>query len=123
MKPLLTTALLALAPLAAQAEEHIFRCYFDWVCDPNTKCNHAGEDIRFKINIETNAVSRIAGNPLSDFDLIIGDRAITVLERPISGGTTTTTILTDNGDAVHSENAVDGRSLVPRQYLGNCILS
>ncbi len=123
MKRLALIPVLALAPAQLAAEEILFRCWFDWVCDPNTRCDHAGEDIRFRVDSETNTVSRIGGNELSAFSLILGDRALTVLETPISGGTTTTTIMIDTGNAVHSENAVSGRDLSPRQYLGECIAS
>ena len=113
-------ALAVLLALPAQAEEVIFRCYFDWVCDPNRKCQDAGEDIRFRVNLETNGVERLGGNALSKFDLLLGDRALTVLERPVSGGIATTTIMLSGGDAVHSENLIDGRVLSPMQYLGQC---
>lgn len=117
------TLALVMGALPASSEELIFRCYFDWVCDPDTKCSDAAEDVRFRLNTETNAVSRIGGNQLSEFELLLGDRAITVLEKPISGGSTTTTILIDGGAAVHSENMIKGRSLAPRQFLGECIAS
>lgn len=123
MRALIALALTAIIPLTAlpaQAEQVVFRCFFDWVCDPNTKCDHAGEDIRFRVDLEANTVERIGGNPLSAFDLLLGDRAITFLERPISGGTVTTTVMIDGGDAVHSENLITGRDLTARQYLGNC---
>jgi len=123
MRRLIALTLVAatsLTALPAQAEQVVFRCYFDWVCDPNTKCDHAGEDIRFRVDLETNSVERIGGNTLSQFELLLGDRAITVLERPISGGTATTTLMLDGGDAVHSENLITGRDLTARQYLGEC---
>jgi len=103
------------------AREIILKCYFDWVCDPNRKCQDAGENIRFRVNVAENTVSRIGGDPLSKFMLVPGDRALTILERPISGGVSTTTMmLTGGGDAVHSENAVTVRTLTPMQYLGTC---
>ncbi|MDJ0993985.1 MAG: hypothetical protein QNI90_10450 [Dinoroseobacter sp.] len=116
----LALPLLLVLAQPAQAEEFIFRCFFDWVCDPNRTCQDAGEDIRFRVNPETNAVARIGGNDLSSFTLLIGDRAVTVLEQTISGGTTTTTIMTEDGFAVHSENAITGQLLTPMQYLGTC---
>lgn len=111
----------AAMPSLASADSFVFRCYFDWVCDPNRSCTDAGKDIRFRIDPETNAVERLGGNDLSDFSLILGDRAVTILETPISGGATTTTILNADGSAVHSENAIDGRVLAPMQYLGTCV--
>ncbi len=117
---ILVLALAAGIAPPVQAEEVIFRCFFDWMCDPNRKCIDAGEDIRFRVDLETSTVERIGGNDLSQFDLILGDRALTILERPISGGTATTTIMVSGGDAVHSENLIDGRLLSPRQYLGQC---
>ncbi|MCA0873397.1 hypothetical protein LCL97_21405 [Seohaeicola saemankumensis] len=123
MRSLFALALIAttsLTTLPARAEQVVFRCFFDWVCDPNTKCDHAGEDIRFRVDLETNSVERIGGNRLSEFNLLLGDRAITVLERPVSGGTVTTTLMLDGGDAVHSENLISGRELAARQYLGEC---
>jgi len=105
----------------AQADEIIFRCVFDWVCDPNRTCQDAGEDIRFRVNTETNEVVRIGGNELSRFTLLIGDRSVTVLEQQNSGATTTTTILTEGGFAVHSENTITGQLLTPLQYLGSCV--
>ena len=92
-------AALALAVLFAPpvaAEEVIFRCWFDWMCDPNTRCADAAEDIRFRVDVEANTVTRLGGNALSQFDLLFGDRALTVLERPVSGGTATTTIMLSN---------------------------
>lgn len=123
MKTRLTIATLVclLGTLPVQAEELVLKCWFDWVCDPNRKCQDAGEDIRFKVDTEANSVSRIGGNPLSRFELVLGDRALTVLERPISGGVMTTTMMLGSGTAVHSENAVTGRELTPRQFVGECV--
>jgi hypothetical protein len=113
--------LTAVAPAPALAEEITFKCYFDWVCDPNRKCQDAGEDIRFKVDVENNAVTRLGGNEMSQFSLILGDRALTILEITISGGTTTTTIKVSNGEAVHSVNGIEGNTLTPFQYLGECV--
>lgn len=107
----------------AAAEDVVFRCAFDWVCDPNTRCDHAAKDIRFRVDVAAGTVSRLGGNNLSDFELLLGDRAITVLERPVSGGAVTTTIMLADGTAVHSENLVTGRELTPMQYVGNCFAS
>lgn len=114
---------LAMAMLSTpvMADEILFKCYFDWGCDPNTKCSDADLDIRFKLDTETNEVTRVGGNQLSTFSTLIGDRAVTFLEIPISGGTTTTTISTQNGLAVHSEHTIEGIDISPRQYLGECI--
>ena len=112
--------LLVMAAAPVRAEEVIFRCIFDWVCDPNRTCSDVAEDIRFRIDLEASTVERIGGNPLSAFQLLLGDRALTVLELPISGGTTSTTIMVDSGDAVHSANHIEGRILEPRQYVGRC---
>ena len=84
-------------------------------------CQDAGLDARFKVDLETNDVSRIGGNALSQFSLILGDRAITILETPISGGTATTTVKISDGEAVHSENLITGNTLTPMQYLGECV--
>ncbi|TCL09430.1 hypothetical protein BXY66_1477 [Shimia isoporae] len=123
MTRLAVASLLGLMAAPVHADQFIYRCWFDWGCDPNTKCDHAGEDVRFRVETETNVVERIGGNPLSVFELVLGDRAVTILERPISGGTTTTTIMLDSGEAVHSENAVSGRDLAPRQFVGECVPS
>ena len=118
MKALLLSLLLAATP--AHAEQVLFICYFDWVCDPNTKCTEADADIRFRVDIDANTVERIGGNSLSQFRLLLGDRALAILEQTISGGVTTTSIMVDSGDAVHSENSIKGTTLSPRQYLGRC---
>ena len=126
MKPVAAIALAAALPTMAattppaRAEQLVVRCFFDWVCDPNRKCVDAGEDVRFRVDTEAQTVSRIGGNDLSTFELLIGDRALSVLEKPISGGTVTTTFLLDSGSAVHSENLITGRDLTPRQFLGEC---
>ncbi len=118
MKYALPLALLLAQPV--QAEEFVFRCFFDWACDPNRTCQDAAQDVRFRVDPETNAVSRIGGNDLSAYSLLIGDRAVTILEQTISGGTSTTTIMTEDGFSVHSENLVTGQLLTPMQYLGTC---
>ena len=115
----LLSVLITAAP-AVQAEEVIFKCWFDWSCDPNRTCQDAGLDIRFRVDADTNAVSRIGGDPLIVMSLIFGDRAVTILEQPISGGLATTTVMISNGNAVRSENLVTGRDLTPMQYLGTC---
>lgn len=116
-------ALLAVLAAPVSAEEVIVKCFFDYVCDPNRKCDNATLDLRFRLDSDTNAVERIGGNGTSEFSLILGDRAITVLEQPITGGANTTTILTETGDSVHSANRIDGRALEPRQYVGLCSLT
>ncbi|WP_299355658.1 hypothetical protein [uncultured Shimia sp.] len=106
----------------AAAEGIIFKCFFDWKCDPNRKCDHDGVDIRYKVDLETEVAERIGmKSDLIELEMIFGDRAITIMEKPISGGITTTTLLIDNGDAVRSENEISGRDLAPMQYLGQCI--
>lgn len=113
-------SLLFASPLAA--EEIIFRCYFDWVCDPNRKCDHADMDVRYKVDLDTEAAERIGMNSdLVELEMIFGDRAITIMEKPISGGLTSTTLMINDGTAVRSENEVKGRDLAPFQYLGQCI--
>lgn len=119
--PLVATVALLLAPAPLVAEEILFRCFFDGVCDPDRmKCEAAGLDIRFKVDTETNTVDRLAGEPTSAFSLILGDRALTVLEVPISGGTVTTTIPMDGGWSVHSDNGFNGAEIAPKQYFGEC---
>lgn len=120
MKHALICLGLALSALPAQAEEIIFKCYFDWVCDPNRKCSDASLDVRFRVDVDTNSVSRIGGDQLSETEVLLGDRALTVLEKPISGGVAATTIMIGNGNAVRAENLITGRDLTPMQYLGNC---
>ncbi|MDU8926912.1 hypothetical protein RXV86_05910 [Alisedimentitalea sp. MJ-SS2] len=122
-----TATLIALAcaqlALPAQAEEVVIKCYFDWSCDINRKCQDADIDVRFRADAETGTVKRIGGGAMSQLDeleLILGDRAITILEKPISGGAATTTLMISNGDAVRSENLITGIRLTPMQYLGQC---
>jgi len=105
----------------AAAEKVIFKCHFDWVCDPNRACADAGLDVRFRVNLETNAVERLGGDALTGAGLILGDRAITILETPVSGGAATTTVMITDGEAARSENLVEGVTLTPMQYLGECI--
>ncbi|MCI2398329.1 hypothetical protein [Aliiroseovarius subalbicans] len=112
---------LGLASGAAQAEEILFKCLFDGVCDPDrSKCESADLDLRFKVDTEANTVTRLGGNTTSRFSLILGDRALTMLEVPISGGTATTTVLMDGGWAVHSDNGFEGANLSPKQFFGEC---
>ena len=116
----LAASLVLASPVAA--EEVIFRCYFDWMCDPNRKCSDAELDVRYKVDLETEAAERIGmKSDLVELDMIFGDRAITILEKPISGGLTSTTLMINDGAAVRSENEVKGRDLAPFQYLGQCI--
>lgn len=104
------------------AEMAIFRCTFDWVCDPNRKCDYANLDVRFKVDLVTEKVERIGKkNDLVELEMIFGDRAITILEKPISGGLTSTTLMINDGTAVRSENEIKGHDLAPMQYLGECI--
>ena len=110
-----------LAPLPAAAEEVLFRCWFDGVCDPDRgACDAAELDLRFKVDTETNAVTRLGGTLTSAYSLILGDRSLTMLEVPISGGTATTTVEIGGGWAVHSDNGFDGAALAPKQYFGEC---
>ncbi len=114
-------ATLALAASPAAAEEILFKCYFDGVCDPDRmSCGPAGLDLRFRIDTETNAVEALGGTPTSTHSLVIGDRALTIVEAPVSGGASTTTIPTTGGWAVHSVNGFDGATLAPKQYFGQC---
>ncbi len=118
MRPLFALiATTSLTALPARAEHVALHYFFDWVRDPNTKCDHAGEDIRIRVDLETNMTQRIGANRLSEFNLFLGNRAITILERPVSGGRETTTLMLDSSDAVHSENLIPGRGLTARQYL------
>ena len=112
-------ALLSASP--AQAESVIFKCVFDWSCDINRSCQDAMLDVRFRTDVETTSAERLGGDPTVALEVILGDRALTFLERPISGGAATTTVMIDNGDAVRSENLVTGRLLTPMQYLGSCM--
>lgn len=114
-------ALGCVAALPVSAEEVILKCYFDWGCDPNRKCDHADLDIRFRANMETNTVEPVGRKGLSEYELIFGDRAITVLERPISGGVNSLTFLITGGHAVYSRNHIAGIDLEPAQYLGECV--
>ncbi len=119
--PLAAAVALLLAPAPATAEEILFKCFFDGVCDPDRmKCEASGLDIRFKVDIETNAVEPLGGEPTSAYSLILGDRALTVLEVPFSGGTATTTIPTGGGWSVHSVNGFNGADIAPKQYFGEC---
>ena len=112
------TVLLA-APLAA--EEILFKCFFDGVCDPDRmKCEASELDVRFKVDTETNEVEQLGGEVTSAYSLILGDRALTVLEVPFSGGTVTTTIPTGGGWSVHSVNGFNGADIAPKQYFGEC---
>lgn len=104
----------------AQAGELFFKCQFDWVCDPNRSCGDAALDLRFAVDEETQAARRVGGSDTSVFSVILGDRAVTLLEVPISGGVSVTTVTTRDGAAVHSENALQGTTLEPRQYIGFC---
>ena len=114
-------ALVVIAPVPVAAEEILFKCFFDGMCDPDRmKCEAAGLDVRFKVDTEINTVERLGGEPTSTFSLVLGDRALTVLEIPFSGGTTTTTIPTGGGWAVHSENGFNGADIAPKQYFGEC---
>lgn len=108
------------APAPVAAEEVLFKCYFDWVCDPNRKCIDADLDLRFKVDIDNNTVTRLGGNETSSFSLILGDRGVTMLETPISGGPSMTTVQISNGWAVHSDHGFDGADMAPMQYLGEC---
>jgi hypothetical protein len=116
------SVLLSALPAQAQAQDMLFRCTFDWVCDPNRKCQDAQLDIRFKLNSETNQASRIGATGPGTTNVIIGDRAATFVETPISGGVSTTTVKLSDGEAVHSSHAIDGTTLSPMQYLGNCVV-
>ncbi len=120
LRPALIAAALAFA-MPAQAEEVLFKCTFDWRCDPNRKCDDAWLDLRYKVDVETSAVTRLAGDPLTEASLILGDRALTILEAPVSGGTATTTVMLTDGEAVHTDHAIEGVTLSPMIYLGECI--
>ena len=119
--PIAAAVALLLTPAPASAEEILFKCFFDGVCDPDRMtCEASGLDVRFKVDTETNAVEQLGGEPTSAFSLILGDRALTVLEVPFSGGTVTTTIPTGGGWAVHSDNGFNGADIAPKQYFGEC---
>ncbi len=118
---LITAALLAAAPAPLAADEILYRCFFDGVCDPDrSKCEGAALDIRFRVDTATGAVERLGGDATSRYSLILGDRALTMLEIPVSGGTATTTVPTGGGWSVHSDNGFNGADIAPKQYFGEC---
>ena len=45
--------------LPGHADEVVIKCYFDWSCDINRKCQDADLDIRFRADAETNVVKRM----------------------------------------------------------------
>ena len=115
-------ATLALVPVSVEAEEVIlFKCLFDWKCDPNRSCEPASLDRRIKHHIETNAADIASGDPLDRVAVHIGDRSVSFLEMQISGAIDVTTIKLMNGEAVYSSHEIDGTTLTPQQYLGECI--
>ena len=120
MRHALTALALAFAAPAA-ADEILFKCWFDGICDPDRMtCEGAGLDVRFRVDPATGAVEALGGEATSAYSLILGDRALTILEVPFSGGTTTTTIPTGGGWAVHSVNGFNGAEIAPKQYFGQC---
>lgn len=104
----------------AGAAEINFNCLFDYVCDPNTKCSDAELDRRFRLDSETNEARVIGGEDLDQIEVVIGDRAVTFLERQISGAVAATTVNTTTGDAVYSHMRFDGTVMKTGQYLGQC---
>ena len=121
-QPIVLACSLALAPVVAQADEIIlFKCSFDWLCDPNRKCVDADLERRIKHNTDTNTAEVLRGNPLNRMAVHIGDRSVSFLEMQISGAVDVTTIKLMNGEAVHSTHAIDGITLNPMQYLGECV--
>ncbi|WP_068111542.1 hypothetical protein [Tropicimonas marinistellae] len=121
-KHLVFAAGLAVCAAPALAEEVIlFKCFFDWKCDPNRACGDAALDRRIKHFTETNAVELLGGDPLSRMAVQIGDRSVSFLEMQISGAVDVTTVKITNGEAVHSTHRIDGMTLTPEQYLGECV--
>ncbi len=106
----------------ASAETIGFRCSFDGVCNPDaTTCGAADLGIFFKLDTETNTVERVGSDGVSKISAVYGDRAVSFVEIPISGGVSTTTIVLDTSVAVHSSHALDGTLVAPRQYFGTCV--
>ena len=121
MKRAASAVVLTIFGFAAQAETIGFRCSFDGVCNPDaTTCGAADLGMFYKLDTETSAVERVGSDGLSKLSAVYGDRAVSFVEIPISGGVSTTTILLDSGVAVYSSHAVEGVLLEPRQYFGTC---
>ncbi|SDJ73965.1 hypothetical protein [Aliiruegeria lutimaris] len=113
-----------LAGAMAQADEVIlFKCFFDWKCDPNTKCDHASLDLRIKHNTDTNEAEFLGkhGSPLDTIGVHIGDRSVSFLAYQISGAVDVTTIALMNGEATHSSHRIGGITMKPEQYVGECV--
>ena len=128
MRSALQVAVLAsfasLAPLAAQAEEVIlFKCFFDWKCDPNRKCDNASLDLRIKHDTDTNEAEILGGqgSPLDKVGVHIGDRSVSFLSYQVAGSVDVTTIALMDGEAVHTSHRMDGTTMNPEQYLGECV--
>jgi hypothetical protein len=124
MRTVFATALfLAGAALPLRAGEGVFGCFFDWACNPDTaRFEGTSEDFRFMADLETHAVPHLGGDPLIQASLILGGRAVTILEMPVSGGTAAAaTIRISNGEAVRSDHRIPGNTPGPRQLPGERI--
>ncbi|NDR54857.1 hypothetical protein [Aliiruegeria sabulilitoris] len=113
-----------LAGAAARADEVIlFKCFFDWKCDPNTKCDHAALDLRIRHNTDSNEAEFLGnhGSPLDKIGVHIGDRSVSFLAYQISGAVDVTTIALMDGEATHSSHRIGGITMKPEQYMGECV--
>ncbi len=121
LQGIVSASVIAFSPVPAQADEVIlFKCFFDWKCDPNRKCIDADLDLRIKHNTDTNEAEVLGRSPLDQIGVHIGDRSVSFLAYQISGAVDVTTIKLMNGEAVHSTHKIDGITLTPMQYLGEC---
>ncbi|MHC0052909.1 hypothetical protein [Actibacterium sp. D379-3] len=122
LRPALTALCAALAPLPVLADPITFSCTFDWVCDTQT-CAAADLRLRIRLDSSTSEATIPGQTDPASIAVFIGDRAVSFVEVPISGGVRATTVKLATGEAVHSRNRIDGTDLTPDQYLGTCSIS
>ncbi len=113
----------AAAQETAPEEVILFKCYFDWKCDPNRKCDHADLNLRIRHNTDSNEATFVGdhGSPLDRIGVHIGDRSVSFLSYQVSGAVDVTTVALMDGEAIHTSHRIKGITMTPEQYLGECI--
>ena len=104
---------------SADAKVIKWNCTFPVVANPNGVIRDRDFRILFTLDDVTGKAARIADDGTVDVIVIAGDRAITFVERLLSGAIQTTTV-DANRHSVHSRHLMVGTGLVPSQSYGTC---